>query len=189
MTSATSQIFVAGPRNLRTRRPVRSVFSLVLMSLVLTLGIQRVVMAAPIGSSEHGALLVQSVEANGQVSSSSDVIDVSGAYPGMAAQASTFQVHNTGAVPVTFAVNSTDLVASGSRSLDDVLRITVRDPATGATVYRGRLSGLRIQPTRALAAGATATFTVDVTWPSTAADDAYQGSGLHFSVVASPSAG
>ncbi len=157
------------------------------MSLVLTLGIGRAVMAAPVGSSEHGALLVQGVDGNGRVSSSA-VIDISGAYPGMPAQDSTFEVSNTGALPVTFAVSSRDLVASGPRSLDDVLRIAVRDPSTGVTVYRGRLSGLRIEHTDALAAGTAATFTVQVTWPVTAADDAYQGARLRFSVVTSLSA-
>lgn len=160
------------------------------MSLVLTLGIGRAVMAAPapVGSSEHGALLVQGVDGNGRVSSSAQVIDISGAYPGMPAQDSTFEVSNTGALPVTFAVSSRDLVASGPRSLDDVLRIAVRDPSTGVMVYRGRLSGLRIEHTDALAAGTATTFTVQVTWPVTAADDAYQGAGLRFSVVTSLSA-
>ncbi len=80
--AATSQIFVAGPRHVRTRRPARTVVGFVLMSLALTFGIQRVVMAAPLGGSEHGKLLVQGVDGNGRVSSSSPVIDVSGAYPG-----------------------------------------------------------------------------------------------------------
>lgn len=188
MTSATSQIFVAGPRNVRTRRPGRTIVGFVLMSLALTFGIQRVVMAAPLGGSEHGKLLVQGVDGNGRVSSSSPVIDVSGAYPGMPAKTSTFEVRNTGTLPVTFAVNSADLVANGPSSLDDVLRITVRDPATGDTVYRGRLSGLRIEHAGVLAAGTAATFAVSVTWPNTPADDAYQGAGLRFSVVATLSA-
>jgi hypothetical protein len=184
MTSATSQIFVAGPRNLRTGRRARTVVGLVLMSLALTFGIQRVVMAAPLGSSEQGALLVQGVDGNGRVTSSGDVIDVSGAYPGMVAQTSTFEVRNAGTLPVTFAVDTADLVANGPRSLDDVLRIAVRDPSTGVMVYRGRLSGLRFEHTGALAAGTAATFTIEVTWPNTAADDAYQGAGLRFSIVA-----
>ena len=50
MTLVTSQIFVAGPSNVRTRRPVRTVVGIVLMSLTLTLGIQHVVMAAPFDS-------------------------------------------------------------------------------------------------------------------------------------------
>jgi hypothetical protein len=188
MTPATSQIFVAGPRHVRTRRSTHSVVGLVLMSLMLTLGIERVVMAAPLGGSEHGALLVQGVDGHGRMSSSSPVIDVSGAYPGMPAKASTFEVRNTGTLPVTFALNSADLVANGPLSLDDVLRITVRDPATGVLAYRGRLSGLRIERADVLVAGTAATFTVAVTWPNTPADDAYQGAGLRFSVVATLSA-
>lgn len=187
-TSATSQIFVAGPRKLRTRRSARSIVGLVLMSLVLTLGIERVVMAAPRVDSAHGALLVERSGGNGRVSPSADVISVSGAYPGMPAKTSAFQVHNTGSLPVTFAVTSGDLAASGPRSLDQVLRIAVRDSVTGSLVYQGRLSGLLIEPGRTLAAGAFTRFTVQVTWPATAADAAYQGAGLHFSVVASPSA-
>ena len=102
--------------------------------------------------------------------------------------ASTFEVRNTGNVPLTFAVTSADLVASGSRSLDDVLRITVRDPTTGAVEYHGRLSRMRLVHRDALAVGTAATFTVEVTWPSDPTDDAYQGAGLIFSVVANASA-
>ncbi len=184
----TAQVFVAGPRNLRSRRSARSIAGFVLMSLALTFGIQRVVLADPLGGTKHGALVVKGVDANGRVSSSADVIDVSGAYPGMAAQTSTFQVRNDGSQPVAFTVNATGLVANGPRSLDDVLRITVRDAASGDTVYRGRLSGLRIEHTKILAAGAAARFTVAVTWPSIPADAAYQGAGLRFFVVASSSA-
>jgi hypothetical protein len=128
------------------------------------------------------------VHANGRITASSHVIDVSNAYPGMAAQTSTFEARNTGDVPLTFTVTTTDLVVSGRRSLDDVLRITVRDRITGAVAYHGRLSGLRLVHRRALAIGSAATFTVDVTWPSGPADDAYQGAGLTFSVVAISSA-
>ena len=157
------------------------------MSLALTFGIQRVVMAAPLDSSAHGALLVRGVDSHGRVSQAADVIKISGAYPGMSAQSSTFEVRNAGTLPVAFTVDSTGLVADGPHSLDDVLRITVRDPASGAMVYRGRLSGLRIEHTGVLAAGAAARFTVEVTWPSIPADAAYQGAGMGFSVIASPS--
>jgi hypothetical protein len=186
--TAASQIFVAGPSNVRTHRPTRTVVGFVLMSLALTFGIQHVVMAAPLGGSGQAMLRIQGVDGNGLVSPSAAIIDVSGAYPGMAAQTSIFQVRNSGTLPVAFAVSSTDLVANGPRSLDDVLRITVREPATGAMVYRGRLSGLHIQHTGVLAAGTAARFTVEVTWPNTAADDAYQGADLRFSVMASPAA-
>ena len=189
MASATSRIFVAGPSKPRTRPPAETVVSLVLMSVVLTLGVARVVMAAPGSGSEPGTLRVEAVNADGRVSPSSDIIDVSGAYSGMPAQTSTFEVRNPGTLPVTFALTSIDLVASGPRSLDDVLRVTVRDPVTGSVDYRGRLSGLSLERSRTLAAGASATFTVQVTWPNTPADDAYQGAGLHFTLVATPSAG
>ena len=188
MTLATSETFVAGPKTLRTRRPACTIAGFVLMSLALTFGIQRVVLAAPLGGSEHGALVVQGVDGNGRVSSSADVITISGAYPGMAAQTSTFEVRNAGTSPVAFAVNATGLTANGPRSLDDVLRITVLDPTTGDTVYQGRLSGLRIEHTGVLAAGTAARFTVEVTWPSIPADAAYQGAGMGFTVVASPAA-
>jgi hypothetical protein len=188
MTSATSQIFVAGPSNRRTSRPARTIAGFVLMSLALTLGIQRVVMAAPLGGSDRGALVVRGVDGNGRASSSADVIAISGAFPGMAVQTSTFQVRNMGTLPVAFAVNAKDLVANGPRSLDDVLRITVRDRATDDTVYRGRLSTLRIAHTGVLAAGAAARFTVAVTWPGISADAAYAGAGMGFTIVASPAA-
>ena len=179
--TATSQSFVAGPRNIRTHRSARSIVGLVLMSLALVFGIQRVVLAGPLGGSEHGALVVQGMDGH------ADVIAISGAYPGMAALTSTFKVRNAGTLPVAFAVNTTGLVASGPRSLDDVLRITVRDAATGDTVYRGRLSSLHIEHTQ-IAAGAAARFTVEVTWPATSTDAAYQGAGMGFTVVASPAA-
>jgi hypothetical protein len=184
-TPATSPFFAVGTTTSRTRRP--AVIGFVLMSLALTLGIQRVVLAAPHDGSAQGALEVRGIDGNGRVSSSADVINVSGAYPGMASQTSTFEVRNTG-TPVAFAVESTGLVANGPRSLDDVLRIAVRDRATGAEVYRGRLSRLRIAHTGTLAAGAVATFTVEVTWPATSADAAYQGAGMGFTVTASPAA-
>lgn len=187
--TATSQIFVAGPKNVRIHRPARTVVGFVLMCLALTFGIQHVVMAAPIGGGADGALLIQGVGVDGLASPKAPIIDVAGAYPGMTAQISTFQVRNSGTLAVAFSVNSADLVSNGPRSLDDVLRITVRNLATDATVYRGRLSGLRIVHTGVLAAGAAARFTVEVTWPGiTASDAAYQGAGLGFSVVASPAA-
>ena len=189
MASATARTFVAGPSKPRMRPPAETVVSLVLMSVVLTLGVARVVMAAPGSGSEPGRLRVEAVDADGRVSPSSDIIDVSGAYPGMPAQTSTFEVRNPGTLPVTFSLSSIDLVASGPRSLDDVLRVTVRDPATGSLDYRGRPSALTLERSRTLAAGAFNMFTVKVSWPNTPGDDAYQGAGLHFTLVATPSTG
>ena len=179
---------MAGPADRRTRRPARTAAVLILMSLGLTFGIEHVVMAAPADFSEQGALQVRGVDATGRMTASAHVVDVSNVYPGMVAQTSAFEVRNTGDVPLAFTVTSADLVVSGRRSLDDVLRITVRDHITGAVEYHGRLSGLRVVYHGALAIGAAATFTVDVTWPSGPADDAYQGAGLSFSVVAVSSA-
>jgi hypothetical protein len=187
-SSATSEIFVAGPGDRRTRRPARTAVVFILMSLGLTFGIEHVVMAAPADFSGRGALQVRGADASGRMTASSHVIDVSNAYPGMTAQRSTFEVRNTGDVPLTFTVTSTDLVVSGHRSLDDVLRITVRDRITGAVAYHGRLSGLRLVHHGALAIGSAATFTVGVTWPRGPGDDAYQDAGLTFSVVAVSSA-
>jgi hypothetical protein len=187
MSSTSAQIFVAGPRDLRTRRPARTCVGLILMSLMLTLAIQRVVIAAPRGSAPYATLQVQALAPNGHVSSSAHVIDVSGAYPGMLAKRSTFDVRNAGTMPLAFTVTSRNLVTTGARSLDDVLRIVVRD-AAGHLEYRGRLSGLRIAHTGALAPQTAATFTVDVTWASGPADAAYEGAGLSFSIVASGSA-
>ena len=187
MSSTSAEIFVAGPRDLRTRRPARTYVGLILMSLMLTLAIQRVVIAAP-RISGHGALLVQGVDRNGRVSSSARMIDISGALPGMQAQTSSFQVRNTGTVPVAFAVDTKGLIANGPQSLDNVLRIAVRD-RSGALVYQGRISGLHIEHTGPLAAGSAARFTVLTTWPSTPDDAAYQGAGMGFTVVASPFAG
>ena len=188
MSSTSAQIFVAGPRDLHTRRPARTYVGLILMSLMLTLAIQRVVIAAPRGASAHGTLRVQGVDANGRVSSSARIIDVSGALPGMQPQTSSFEVRNTGTVPVAFAVATKGLIANGPHSLDNVLRIVVRD-RSGAVVYQGRISGLRIEHTGPLAAGSAARFTVQTTWPSTPADAAYEGAGMGFTVVASPFAG
>ncbi len=187
MSTTSAEIFVAGPRDLRTRRPARTYVGLILMSLMLTLAIQRVVIAAP-RISGHGALLVQGVDRNGRVSSSARMIDISGALPGMQPQTSSFQVRNTGTVPVAFAVDTKGLIANGPHSLDNVLRIAVRD-RSGALVYQGRISGLRIEHTGLLAAGSAARFTVQTTWPSTFGDAAYQGAGMGFTVMASPFAG
>jgi hypothetical protein len=163
------------------------VIGLVLTSLALTVGIQRMVMAAPRGGSEHAALQLQAVNANGRLSTKSRLIDVSGAYPGMPATRSTFMVRNAGTMPVAFSVSAADVAATGSSSLDDVLRIAVRT-STGDLVYRGRLSRLRIQHTGILAPQTASTFTVDVTWPSSPSDAAYQGAGMSFSIVADASA-
>ncbi len=187
MSSTPAQIFAAGPRDLRTRRAARTFVGLILMSLVLTLAIQRVVIAAP-RVSGHGALLVQGVDGNGRVSSSARIIDISGALPEMQPQTSSFEVRNTGTVPVAFAVDTKGQIANGPHSLDNVLRIAVRD-RSGALVYQGRISGLRIEHTGPLAAGSAARFTVQTTWPSTPADAAYEGAGMGFTVVASPFSG
>jgi hypothetical protein len=188
MSSTSAQVFVAGPRDLRTRRPARTYVGLIMMSLMLTLAIQRVVIAAPRDTSGHGALVVQGVDRNGRVSSSARIIDISGALPGMQPQTSSFEVRNTGTVPVAFAVDTKGQIANGPHSLDNVLRIAVRD-RSGALVYQGRISGLRIEHTGPLAAGSAARFTVQTTWPSTPADAAYEGAGMGFTVVASPFSG
>jgi hypothetical protein len=188
MSATSARIFVAGPRDLRTRRPAITYVGLILMSLMLTLAIQRVVIAAPRGASGHQTLQVQGVDGNGRVSSSARVIDVSGAMPGMRAQTSMFRVRNTGSVPLAFVVNTTGLMANGPHSLDNVLRIAVRD-RSGNLVYQGRISGLRIEHAGLLAAGSAAGFIVRTTWPSTPADAAYEGAGMGFTVVASPFAG
>ena len=89
---------------------------------------------------------------------------------------------------MAFAVATKGLVANGPHSLDNVLRIVVRDARGAVSVYQGRISGLRIEHTGALAAGSAARFTVQTTWPSTPADAAYEGAGMGFSIVASGSA-
>lgn len=112
--------------------------------------------------------------------------DVAGAYPGMPAQRSHLELRNSGSVSAAFDVTTTDVQPLGRRSLDDVLVVTVREAGTGSLAYRGPLSTLRISGTANVAAGASMTYDVALTWPSRPGVDVndYQGASLAFTVRA-----
>lgn len=110
------------------------------------------------------------------------LLDISGAYPGMDPQRTVIRLRNIGEIAQTFTVAAA-VHPTGPRSLDRVLRVRVTDRTSGATLYVGRLSALRFEGST-LQAGRSASYVVQVSWPETPRDDAYQGAPLSLELTA-----
>ena len=166
--------WTAGPRetNGAMRRLARLVA--VLVSVFIAAGVAAGAAAHPRTASGAG---IAFTDASGHLRST-PVISADGAYPGMSRD-TVVRLRNVGSVRETFDV-SASVATSGTHSLDEVLVVTVTDPASGSVVYQGRLSTLTFHSSRALAPSRTARYTVQISWPETGRDDLYQGLGLSF---------
>jgi hypothetical protein len=171
-------------RILSLRRVTVTIVGVALLALGVTVGADTIADAGTIRPGiESGTLALDRVEGDGTLADpTSAVFDAAGAYPGMPAQRSVLRLANTGTIAAVFEVSVVDLETQGPRSLDEVLRVTVRDGATGEAVYEGPVSGLRLEHPAALEPGASAAYVIRVSWPEGADDDAYQGSALGFTI-------
>jgi hypothetical protein len=91
-------------------------------------------------------------------------------------------IRNSGTLAATYTV-SAELARSSGRSLDDVLVLTVTDVDSGKVIYSGKLSGLSLNHSL-LKPGASISYVFEISWPSSAKDDLYQGLSLGFSLRA-----
>lgn len=125
-----------------------------------------------------GTVDVNLVDANG-VEQSLPLFTINNAMPHMTAQSQALRIKNEGTLPAAIELTTTNLVSSSS-SLDDVLRIVVRD-AANQVLYTGKISELSIVIGN-LAAGSQLNWTVAIDWPDlTSVDDnLYQAAALAF---------
>ena len=132
-------------------------------------------------SATAGTLGVQLVDADG-VASTTPVISIANAQPGMANQVSTIRIANTGTISsdVRLFVKN---ITSSANNLNDVLNIQVKD-AQQNTLYSGTISSLDINILK-LAAGATKELTAVVNWPDLVSvdDNPYQAATLNFELA------
>jgi hypothetical protein len=91
-------------------------------------------------------------------------------------------IRNSGTLAATYTV-SAELAPSSGRSLDDVLVLTVTDPDSGEVLYSGKLSELSLNHS-SLKPGASMSYVFEISWPSSAKDDLYQGLSFGFSLRA-----
>lgn len=142
--------------------------------------------ASVTGNQVHaGTLQVQLVDASGNALTG-PIVSVTDAMPAMATKTYQVRLRNAGSLPATVELHSSNLVDGTANSLNDVLVATVKDGAT--TLYSGTVSGLTAQLS-SLAAGTTATLTLELTWPDLPAvdDNPYQDAVLTFALVADAS--
>jgi hypothetical protein len=64
-----------------------------------------------------------------------------------------------------------------------VLVLTVTDPDSGEVLYSGKLSELSLNHS-SLKPGASMSYVFEISWPSSAKDDLYQGLSFGFSLRA-----
>lgn len=109
--------------------------------------------------------------------------DVSGAYPGMAPQASTVTLSNPGSLALSYDLAVVVTSAPEGPQLGDVLVATVsRD---GVVRYRGPLSELTVTGTAPIHPRASSAYDMSITWPDGGdADNQYQGVSLTFDIIA-----
>lgn len=133
-----------------------------------------------------GTVLVKLVDASG-TQLASPIVSIANAQPAMFTKSFTIRVKNGGSLPAAIDVHSAALVDGTANSLDDVLVATVKS-AGGTTLYSGKVSALSVLLS-SLAAGETATLTLEVTWPDLPGvdDNPYQDANLTFSIAADAS--
>ncbi len=106
---------------------------------------------------------------------------VTGDAPGMSPAYGFVRVRNTGRVPASYRVSTTNPLPAGDRSPAHVLRVAVSDTA-GRWLYSGSLSGLSVSEERL--ERQTRSYELWIAWPPTPEDNAYQGRSLAFSLQA-----
>ena len=133
-----------------------------------------------------GRLQVEMVDAAGVVSTS-PVVSITGAMPAMTARTSTIRFKNNGTLPASVLLHSNNVTSSSASSLDTVLVARVLD-SNNNQLYSGSLSGLSVN-FASVAAGATTTLTLEITWPDvpTVDDNPFQDSSLTFELLADAS--
>jgi len=168
------------------RRVAVTILGAALLVAGVSVGAVTIADAEPMPGFESGTLRLELAGAAGTMAGpSSHVFDVAGAYPGMPKQRSDLTLRNSGSLPGAFEVSVTDLRATGTRSLDEVLGVIVRERSTEAAVYRGPLSELEFAHPTPLAPGASVTYEITVAWPDRGVDaNAYQGASLGFTLRA-----
>lgn len=129
-------------------------------------------------SAEAGSLSVELVDANGNVTTT-PVISITNAQPGMADQVSTIRIANTGTLASDIRLYTKNLQSS-SNNLDDVLTITLKDQASN-NLYSGSISNLDVNFSN-VAPGATMPLTAILNWPDLVSvdDNPYQAATLNF---------
>ncbi len=133
-----------------------------------------------------GRLRVEMVDAAGVVSST-PIVSITGAMPAMTARTSTIRFKNNGTLPATVLLHTNNVSSSTANSLDTVLVARVLD-SNNNQLYSGSLSGLSVN-FASVAAGATVTLTLEITWPDvpTVDDNPFQDASLTFELLADAS--
>lgn len=133
-----------------------------------------------------GRLKVEMVDAAGVVSAT-PVVSITGAMPGMTARTSTIRFKNSGSLPAAVLLRSNNVAASTANSLDTVLVARVLD-TNNNQLYSGSLSALSVN-FASVAAGATVSLTLEITWPDLPAvdDNPFQDASLTFELLADAS--
>ncbi len=112
------------------------------------------------------------------------LVTVNRAVPVMATREYTLTVRNTGTVAAGIVISSDNVGGSTPRSLDDVLRLVVKN-AGGTVVYSGKVSDLSFDA-GSFAGDVSRTYDLEITWPgnASATDNLYQGADLTFDISA-----
>lgn len=114
---------------------------------------------------------------------SAPYFDVSGAYPGMAPQASTVTLNNPGTLALSYDLAVVVTSSPEGPQLGDVLVATVSQD--GVVQYRGALAELTVPGTAPIPPQAAAVYDMSITWPDGGdSDNQYQGVSLTFDIVA-----
>ncbi|MFM2105104.1 MAG: hypothetical protein RL338_136 [Chloroflexota bacterium] len=111
-------------------------------------------------------------------------VTIVNAVPEMSPRTYTLDVTNTGSVAASLTVISRNIGSTTPTSLDDVLSVTIKDSGN-ATVYAGKISAIDFD-LASLAAGATSSYSVAITWPDNppATDNLYQDAQVSFDIAA-----
>ena len=111
-------------------------------------------------------------------------VSVTGAYPGMPPEVSTFTIANRSNVAATYAVAVDVTHPTEGLSLADVLVATVTVGSDATPVFRGPLAQLRLGGIP-LAGGEHARHHLTIAWPDGgSSDNRYQGQTLDFDLQA-----
>jgi hypothetical protein len=127
---------------------------------------------------------VRIVDAHGAVvGTTSRLVDVPAAYPGMPAWSFDLHLKNTGSDPARFSLGAKDVVRSGARTMERQLVVTIK--GRGRVLYRGRLSDLHVSDGVSVASGSSVTYSVEIAWPDRGGDDnGFQGAAISFTIAA-----